>query len=178
MRKALEVDDGWWARTRGLQCFKLNGNQTRIIDIGKKITFYFLQNFWKCTVFFSFAFEVSKKCYQKIFFLKNINMGIKKRRILCWFQIRCRRLKQIPLKKARAKKLLEFRDFRFCAFFHGFLLLTFVRGISESRHQRIWNQHKILRFFDIFQQKIFWVIIALFGYFKCKCEKNCTFSNI
>ncbi len=38
--------------------------------------------------------------------------------------------------------------FRFCAFFRGFLLLTFVRGISESRHQRIWNQHKILRFFD------------------------------
>ncbi len=33
---------------------------------------------------------------QNIFFLKNINMGIKKRRILCWFQIRWRRLKQIP----------------------------------------------------------------------------------
>ncbi len=46
------------------------------------------------------------------------------------------------------------------AFFRGFLLLTFVRGISESRHQRIWNQHKILRFFDthldIFQEKMFW----------------------
>ncbi len=67
-------------------------------------------------------------------------------------------------------------------FFRGFLLLTFVRGISESRHQRIWNQHKILRFFyihiDIFQEKFFWVIIALFAYFKCKCEQNCTYSNI
>ncbi len=74
---------------------------------------------------------------------------------------------------------------RFCAFFRGFLLLTFVRSISESRHQRIWNQHKILRFFDthkpimiFFKKKNFWVIIALFAYFKCKCEKNCTFSNI
>ncbi len=59
----------------------------------------------------------------------------------------------MPLKKARAKKLFE-----------------------------IWNQHKILRFFDthndIFKIKFFWVIIALFAYFKCKCEKNCTFSNI
>ena len=65
---------------------------------------------------------------------------------------------------------------------HSFLALAFFRGICLSRHQRIWNQHKILRFFDthndIFQEKIFWVIIALFAYFKCKCENNCTFSNI
>ncbi len=27
-------------------------------------------------------------------------------------------------------------------------------------------------------KKNFWVIIALFAYFKCKCKKNCTFSNI
>ncbi len=44
----------------------------------------------------------------------------------------------------------NFEYFRFCAFFHGFLLLTFVRGSSESRHQRIWNQHKILCFFDTY----------------------------
>jgi hypothetical protein len=31
----------------------------------------------------------------------------------------------------------------------------------------------------IFFKKIFFgVLIALFAYFKCKCEKNCTFSNI
>jgi hypothetical protein len=29
-----------------------------------------------------------------------------------------------------------------------------------------------------FKKKFFLVIIALFAYFKCKCEKNCTFSNI
>ncbi len=55
-------------------------------------------------------------------------------------------------------------------------------GISESRHQRIRNQHKILHFFIpiliFFKKKIFWVIIALFAYLKCKCEENCTFSNI
>ena len=29
-----------------------------------------------------------------------------------------------------------------------------------------------------FKKKFFGVIIALFAYFKCKCEKNCTFSII
>jgi hypothetical protein len=62
------------------------------------------------------------------------------------------------------------------------LPLTIVRDISESLHQQIRNQHKILRFFDthidIFQEKFFWVITALFAFLKCKCEKNCTFSNI
>jgi hypothetical protein len=28
------------------------------------------------------------------------------------------------------------------------------------------------------KKKMFWVIIALFAILKCKCEKNCTFSNI
>ncbi len=112
----------------------------------------------------------------KNFFFKNINMGIKKRRILCWFQIRWCRLKQMPLKKLAPKNYANLEFFRFCAFFRGFLLLTFVRGISESRHQQIWNQHKILRFFIpiliFFKKKLFWVIIALLAYFKCKCEKN------
>ncbi len=50
-----------------------------MIDIGKKITFYFLQNVWKCTVFFAFAFKIAKSAIitQKNVFLKNINMGIK-----------------------------------------------------------------------------------------------------
>ncbi len=65
---------------------------------------------------------------------------------------------------------------------HSFLALAFFRGICLSRHQRIWNQHKILRVFDthidIFEEKNCWVIIALFAILKCKCEKNCTFSNI
>ena len=65
---------------------------------------------------------------------------------------------------------------------HSFLALAFFRGICLNRHQRIWNQHKILRFLIpiliFFKKKFFWVIIALFAYFKCKCEKNCTFSNI
>jgi hypothetical protein len=52
---------------------------------------------------------------------------------------------------------------------HSFLALAFFRGICLNRHQRIWNQHKIRRFFDthidIFQEKkfvghnsIFWIL--------------------
>jgi hypothetical protein len=115
---------------------------------------------------------------QKFFFLK-ISIWVSKKR---WFPIRWCRLKQMPLKKLEPKNYANFEYFRFCAFFRGFLLLTFVRGISESRHQQIWNQHKILRYLIpiliFFKKKSFWVKIALFAYFQCKCEKNCSFSNI
>ncbi len=91
-------------------------------------------------------------------------------------------LNKCPRKKLEPKNYANFEYFRFCAFFRGFLLLTFVRCISESRQQQIWNQHKILRFLIpimiFFKKKNFWVIIALFAILKCKCEKNCAFSNI
>ncbi len=126
------------------------GITRRKIDIGKKITFYFLQIFWKCTVFFAFAFKVCKKCYYdpKNFFLKNIIMGIKKTQNFVLISNSLMPTETNALKKARAKNYANFEYFRFCAFFRGFLLLTFVRSISQSRHQRIWNQHKSLRFFD------------------------------
>jgi hypothetical protein len=66
--------------------------------------------------------------------------------------------------------------FGFCAFFRGFLLLTFVRGISKSRHQPIWNQHKILRFFDthidIFQENFFWGHSSTFCNLKMQMRKK------
>jgi hypothetical protein len=43
-------------RLGGFNVSNLMGITRRMIDIGKKITFYFLQNVWKCTVFFEFAF--------------------------------------------------------------------------------------------------------------------------
>jgi hypothetical protein len=43
----------------------------------------------------------------------------------------------MPLKKLEPKNYANFEYFRFCGFFHGFLLLTFVKGISESPHQQI-----------------------------------------
>ncbi len=118
----------------------------------------------------------------KFFLLKNINMVSKKRRILCWFQIRWCRLNRMPLKKARAKKLCESWVYSYilkiCIVF---LALAFVRGISESRHQQIWNQHKICVFLIpiliFFKKKNFWVIIALFAILKCKCKKTVHFQT-
>ncbi len=98
----------------GFNVSNLMGIKRRMIDIGKKITFYFLQNVWK----FAFAFKVCKKCYNepKHFFLKNINMGIKKRRILCWLQIRWCRLKQMPLKKLEPKNYANLMYLFLCIF--------------------------------------------------------------
>ena len=52
---------------------------------------------------------------------------------------------------------------------HSFLALAFFRGIFLSRHKilRVFDTH-----IDIFQEKFFWVIIALFAILKCKCEKK------
>jgi hypothetical protein len=51
-----------------------------MIDIGKKITFYFLQNVRKCTFFSHLHLKYAKSAImtQKKFFFKNIIMGIKK----------------------------------------------------------------------------------------------------
>jgi hypothetical protein len=37
----------------------------------------------------------------------------------------------------KPKNYANFENFRFCAFFRGFLFLLLLGGISESRHQRI-----------------------------------------
>ncbi len=112
---------------RGLQCFKLNGNQTENDRYWQKNNFLLFANCLKMYSFFAFAFKVCKMCYYdpKIFFFKNINMGIKKRRILCWFQIRWCRLKKMPSKKARAKQLGEFWVFLFLCIFSCFFSFNF-----------------------------------------------------
>jgi hypothetical protein len=48
----------WHCAVGGFNVSNLMGITRRKIDIGKKITFYFLQNVWKCTVFFAYAFKV------------------------------------------------------------------------------------------------------------------------
>ncbi len=115
---------------RGLQFFTVFGIslwiKRRMIDIGRKKTFYFLQNVWKCTVFLRLHLKFAKSVImtQNIFFVKIVNMGIKKRRILCWFPIRKNENTQNS---------------------HSFLAIASFRDICLSLHRRIWNQHKILR---------------------------------
>ncbi len=77
-------------------------------------------------------------CYYdpKQFFLENINMGNQKHTEF-YVDFKFMPTETNAPKKATAKKLCIFKYFRFCAFFHCFVLLTFVRGISESQHPRI-----------------------------------------
>ncbi len=148
--------------SRGLQYFKLNGHHTENDRYCQKNNFLLFAKCLKMYSFFCICILRLQKVllWPKNFFGWKISIWVsKKGRILCWFQIHWCRLTQMPLKKLEPKNYAIFEYFRFCAFFRGFLLLTFVRGISESRHQQIWNQHKILRFFDthidIFQEKNF-----------------------
>jgi hypothetical protein len=63
----------------------LMGIKRRMIDIGKKQLFTFCKMFENVQFFSHLHLKYAKSAImtQKIFFLKNINMSIKKRRILC-----------------------------------------------------------------------------------------------
>ena len=92
---------------RGLQCFKLNGNHTENDRYWQKNNFLL---FAKCLKMYSFFSHLHLK-YAKsaIMTQKNFSCKIsiwvsKKRRILCWFQIRWCRLSEMPLTKVKSKK--------------------------------------------------------------------------
>jgi hypothetical protein len=71
---------------RGLQCFKLNGNHMENDRYWQKNNFLLFCKMFENVQFFShlhLKYAKSAIMTQKIFLLKNINMGIKKRRILC-----------------------------------------------------------------------------------------------
>ena len=66
--------------TKGLQCFKLNGNQTENDRYWQKNNFLLFAKCLKMYSFFAFAFKVCKKCYYdpKIFFLEKYQYGYQK----------------------------------------------------------------------------------------------------
>jgi hypothetical protein len=68
--------------SRGLQCFKLNGTQTENERYWQKINFTFCKKILKCTVFSHLLLKFAKSAImtRKHIVVKNINMGIKKRR--------------------------------------------------------------------------------------------------
>ncbi len=73
---------------------------------------------------------------QKKFFLEKYQFGYQKtqKELYADFKFVDAGLNKCPQKKLEPKTYANFENFRVCAFFPGFLLLTFVRGISESRH--------------------------------------------
>jgi hypothetical protein len=117
----------------------LVGNKRRMIDIGKNLTFYFRKMFENAQFFRILHLKCAKSAImsQTNFFVKNINMGIKKE---CYadFKFLDADLNKCPLKKGSSLKY-EFLVFSFlCIFSCFFLLLTLFKRIFE-------NQHKILR---------------------------------
>jgi hypothetical protein len=79
---------------RGLQYYTFFGISIgikwRMIDNGKKLLLNFCKMFENVQFFSHLHLKYAKSAImtQNNFFLKNINVGIKKRRILCRFQIR------------------------------------------------------------------------------------------
>jgi hypothetical protein len=69
---------------RGFNVSNLLGIKRRMIDMSKTIIFTPCKMF-ENVHFFAFAVKAGKNCYYdpKKIFVKDINMGIKKRRILC-----------------------------------------------------------------------------------------------
>jgi hypothetical protein len=65
---------------------------------------------------------------------------------------------------------------------HSFLALAFLGAFVQVGINEFEISIKFCVFLipilTFFKNKFFWVIIALLAYLKCKCEKNCTFSNI
>ncbi len=84
----------------GFNVSNLMGIKRRMIDIGKKNNYLLFAKCLKMYNFFAFAFKSFKKCYydRKKKFSWKISISVtKKCRILCWFQIRWCRFKQMPL---------------------------------------------------------------------------------
>ena len=120
--------------TRGLHFilfWNFNRNHTEIDRYRQKNNFLL---FAKCLKMYSF-FRICILRLQKVllwpknFFCWKISIWVsKKRRILCWFQIHWCRFTQMPLKKARAKKLCEFWVFSFLCIFSWFFAFNYCYG--------------------------------------------------
>ena len=85
--------------------------------------------------------------FQKVLLLKNINMGIKKRRCLCWFQIRCCRLKQMPIKKLEPKNYSKFEYLFSCLCIFSWFFASDLCGLMISE-MTLSNQSHFPRFFS------------------------------
>ena len=85
--------------------------------------------------------------FQKVLLLKNINMGIKKRRCLCWFQIRCCRLKQMPIKKLEPKNYAKFEYLFSCLCIFSWFFASDLCGLMISE-MTLSNQSHFPRFFQ------------------------------
>ncbi len=116
--------------------FKWISNKVLYI-LAKKISFYFLQNVWKSTVFAHLHSKLTKVLIwpKKLSCCKKFLMGIKKR----WFQIRWCSKKVMSKKPWQNLSKLKTQNSDICC-------LYIFMSLFQSRHQQIWNHQKILLF--------------------------------
>ncbi len=92
----------------GFNVSNLMGITRRMIDIGKKITFYFLLNVWTCTVFSHLHFKIANVLlWPKNIFCEKYQYGYQKNsEFYAYFKFVDADLNKCP-KKARAKKTMR-----------------------------------------------------------------------
>jgi hypothetical protein len=133
--------------------------------------------------FSAFAFKIFKMYFYdpKIFFLENINIGIQKTQNFLISNSLMPTSTNAPKKGYSQKTMRILSIFVFVQFFVVFcfylLLGTFLKaGINEIEIS-VKFCVCLIPISLYFKKKKFWVIIALFANFKCKCEKNYIFKH-
>jgi hypothetical protein len=95
----------------------------RMIDIGKRITFYFFLYFRKYTVFSHLHSSLQKCHYEpKYFFLKKKSIGVSKRRIFMLILNSLMPTLKLLFKKSKVKTMDNFSALIFSPFFKVFCL--------------------------------------------------------
>ena len=101
----------------------------KMIAIDKRIRFYFLQNVWKFSVFWAYAFRICKKCsFDLEFFVLQQNqlLGMKNELLYANFKF-----VEIFRKKIIGKKLCEFLSFAEFALFANVFACNFTKICGE-----------------------------------------------
>ncbi len=139
--------------------FNFNGIQTENDSSWQKISFHFLKNVWKCSVFEHMHLKLAKSANMTctILFSSTLVWGIRKHRIFYWFQVHWNVLK------------IKFRQ-KLCEFYVDFALFTmfFI--------YKFLSEHFFIPHTEIFMKNIFPVILVLYANFVCICSKNGSFS--
>ncbi len=138
------------------------GIKRRLIDIAKKITFYFCKMFENVQFFSHLHLKYAKSAIMTQKFLSwKISIWVSKNaEFYADFKFVDAGFQKCPKQKLKAKNHEKMHKNENTQNSHGFLDLAFFRGICLSRH-------KILRFLKplltFFKKIFFWVIIAFFA---------------
>ncbi len=135
-----------------------------------------MQNVWKCIVFLAFAFKIAKSAImtQTIFFLKNINTGIKNTQNFMLISNSLMPAFWNAPNKLKAKNHEKMHKNEKTQNSHSFLALAFFRGICFSIKFCVF----LIPILIFFKKEMFCIIIALFAILKANAKKNVHFQTL